>query len=424
MKLEFNKKYTTIAIYAFFVLAAAVLFGIAVNKIDIFYRTCATIAQLLIPFIYAFGIAYIMNPVLKWVEERMLRKVPLSKYKRGVSILISYLFATGLLTIFLLIVLPRLIESVSGLIAQVVTFVNSADWWTAKLLELFPDTDLNQTLFKYFQDSAATLLQGLYSMLSQLLPWLTNFSARMASGLLNVLVGIIISFYMLSSKEQFCAGSKRMVYAALPHEKANWLLELAADANRIFGGFISGKILDSVIIGILCFGGLKLLGIPNALLVSVIVGVTNVIPYFGPFIGAIPSFFIILIENPFKSLVFLAFVLILQQFDGNILGPKILGDSTGLSAFWVIFAIMLFGGIWGFPGMFLGVPVFSVLYMLIGRIINTFLRKRGMPLDMASYCAPDAPIPSGKPIDTPSKQRRGAHTVQKLENPPDNRQEK
>ena len=243
-------------------------------------------------------------------------------------------------------------------------------------------------------------------MMKQLLPWLVSASTSFASGLLSTVVGIIISVYMLLDKERFCAGCKKVWYAILPQQRADWLLDLTAEANRVFGGFISGKILDSLIIGILCFLGMTLFKMPNAMLISVIVGVTNVIPYFGPFIGAIPSFFIILIDAPIKALWFLVFILILQQFDGNILGPKILGDSTGLSAFWVIFAIMLFGGLYGFIGMFLGVPVFSVVYMLIWRFVDARLAARGMPLELVSYSAPDSPIPQGSKKQKPA--RRGA----------------
>ena len=397
MKFNFNRQHTTIAIYAFLVLAGAILFNGFFQNLDYFRKQVETIFNLLKPFVYGFGIAYILNPVLKKVEGRVLRpamgKWAGDKAIRGISILVTYLLATGVLTLFFMIVAPQLVSSITGLVYKLSRYINSADVWLPTLLNYFPEFDLPSTISVYLQEYAKTIAEAAYRILTQSFPWLLNLSTRFASVLLSVVVGVIVSIYMLIDKERFCAGLKRGWYALLPKKSADWLLELGSDANKVFGGFISGKLLDSLIIGILCFIGTSLLGMPNVMLVSVIVGVTNVIPYFGPFIGAIPSFFIILIDDPIKALWFLVFIFILQQFDGNILGPKILGDSTGLSAFWVVFAIMLFGGLYGFIGMFLGVPVFSVIYMLFNRFLTSRLKARQMPQEIDSYCASDAPIP-------------------------------
>ena len=201
----------------------------------------------------------------------------------------------------------------------------------------------------------------------------------------NLLIGLIISVYLMAGKEEFVTQSKMLVYALFDTERANTIIRGFRFTHKTFGGFINGKIIDSVIIGILCYIGTSLIGTPYKLLVSVIVGVTNVIPFFGPYLGAIPSAFIILMVNPMHCLYFLIFILILQQFDGNILGPKILGDSTGLSSFMVIVAILLFGGLMGIPGMIIGVPLWAVMVAGVRHFRNHELRKKSMPTDEKAY---------------------------------------
>ena len=425
MKFEFNKRYTTIAIYAFLVLAAAILFHGVLTNLGMLSGVLSRISGLLTSFVYAFGIAYLLNPVLKYFEHRWLDRLfgerMGDKPKRGVAILLTYLFSAGVIAVFVMIVLPQLISSITGLVLKLSRYVNSADTWLPSLLQLLPD-DTISTAGNVVQQYAERIMSALYSMLQTLLPWLLSVSTSFASGLLKIVVGVIISIYMLMDKERFYAGLKRLWYAFLPREKADWLLDLTADANAVFGGFINGKLLDSLIIGVICFVGMSLLNMPSAMLVSVVVGVTNIIPYFGPFIGAIPSFFIILIDNPVKSLWFLVFILILQQFDGNILGPKILGNSTGLSAFWVIFSITLFGGLYGFIGMFLGVPVFSVIYMLLLRLIQSRLAAKEMPADLDSYCAPDSPLLRSDKKPAEAVHRRG-HKVRPLREREDPKEE-
>lgn len=433
MKFEFNKRYATIAVYTFIVLAGVVLFSSFLSNFRTYQSYFQKIFGLLRPFVYGFGIAYILNPILKFVEQDCL--TPLvgghvaDKPKRMFSILLTYLLAAGVVAIFVMIILPQLTSSITGLVNSMLNFINSAemDALIRYMMGLFTDVNLSDTMFGYIGQYASDIVKNTYSLLTnRLLPMMTNLTTGLASGLLNIVLGIIISIYMLADKERFGAGIKRIWYAVLPSSKADWILELAGDANRVFGGFISGKLLDSLIIGIICFLGMSISNfiflsldlsrfiMPNPMLISVIVGITNVIPYFGPFIGAIPSFFIIVIERPLGALVFLAFVVALQQFDGNILGPKILGDSTGLSAFWVIFSITLFGGLYGFVGMFLGVPVFSVIFMLLTRLVRSRLVKRGMPLELGDYCAPEAPLLRSRPSGKKKRGNQRAHTVKPL----------
>lgn len=197
-------------------------------------------------------------------------------------------------------------------------------------------------------------------------------------GLYNLLIGMIVSIYLLGCRKTFARQGKKLIYSIFRKKWAFLVLDEIEYANRMFTGFISGRIADSLIIGIICFVGMLVLRIPNPILISVIVGVTNIIPFFGPYIGAIPSFLLILSVNPAKAIVFLVFILILQQFDGNILGPRILGNVTGLSSFWVLFSILLFGGLFGFVGMIIGVPVFAVIYDIIRKLVNKGLAYQEM----------------------------------------------
>ena len=221
---------------------------------------------------------------------------------------------------------------------------------------------------------------------------LTRFSSSIFSSMLgllvtawNLLIGLIISVYLLVSKESFAGQSKKIIYAIWEEETANKLISNIRFVNATFGGFINGKLVDSLIIGLICFIGMTLLQLPYPLLISVIVGITNIIPFFGPYLGAIPSIVLILMVNPKQALYFAIFVLILQQFDGNFLGPKILGNKTGLSSFWVIFSITLFGGYWGILGMAIGVPVFAVIYAGIKALVNQQLVKRGFSTNTKDY---------------------------------------
>jgi predicted PurR-regulated permease PerM len=203
--------------------------------------------------------------------------------------------------------------------------------------------------------------------------------------LLNIVIGLIVSIYLMASKEKFSGQAKKIIYALFKPVRANVIVETARKSNEIFGGFISGKLLDSAIIGVIAYVVLAILRMPDPVMIAVIIGVTNIIPFFGPFIGAVPSFIIVVLQNPIQGLYFLIFIVVLQQVDGNIIGPKILGNSTGLSPFWVVFAILLFGGLWGFPGMVLGVPTMAVIYYIIKKIVEYGLRKRGLREETNCY---------------------------------------
>ena len=283
--------------------------------------------------------------------------------------------------------IPELYGSIRDMILTVPSQLNQL---VDKVMEMnSQDSTLGQLLSNVLKEATDFIQNWMRTdLLNQINVVMSNLTVgviNIVSELLNLVIGIIISIYVLFSKEKFARQTKKLVYAVLKPSHANMLLHLTIKSNEIFGGFIIGKIIDSAIIGVLCFVGLSMLKMPYTLLVSVIVGVTNVIPFFGPYIGAIPSAVLIMLSDPKMGIYFIIFVLVLQQLDGNVIGPKILGDSTGLSAFWVVFAILLGGGLFGVIGMILGVPTFAVIYYIINMLINHMLEKKKLPTDTAAY---------------------------------------
>jgi predicted PurR-regulated permease PerM len=291
----------------------------------------------------------------------------------------------------ILLIVPQLLDSVQSIITRFPSYLNSFNAWSDRFLVRYPGLrDLLDNYWGNITDYAyKELLPKAQTLVSSISTTVVGSVFKILSVTFKFIIGIILSVYLLYSKETYLAQSKKMVYSLFNEERANNLINNTRFANKTFGGYISGKIVDSVIIGILCFIGTSIMNMPYALLISVIVGVTNVIPFFGPYLGAIPSAFIILMINPIKCLWFLIFILILQQVDGNIIGPKILGDSTGLSSFWVIFAITLFGGIWGVLGMFLGVPIFAIIYAAIKTFVDTRLERKKLPAKTYYYMDSD-----------------------------------
>ena len=395
MKLNMNKKYTTIAVYAFLVIAAAITFFFVISEHSVVGRMAGTFFGLMTPFIYGAALAYVLNPVLNWLEKKVFPKVfgdrVSKRSRRGLGVLLTFLFGCAVVALFLAVLIPQIVESIDNLAQSIYAFLPQAQNFLNDLIAQYGTNEMLVDVLSMLGvdiSDPSMALQRLatrsYTFLTQVLPNLFGGVMRFTSGLLDVVVGIIIAIYLLLSKEVFYAQVKKLMFA--------FFLNLTHDSNAIFCGFISGKILDSAIIGVLCFIGCSILQMPYTVLVSFIVGVTNVIPYFGPFIGAIPSIFIIMIADPLKSLVFAVFVLILQQLDGNIIGPKILGDYTGLSAFWVIFAVTFFGGLFGFVGMLIGVPTFAVIYALVRNFAEFKLGKKGLKTQTPDFASQENPI--------------------------------
>lgn len=378
----------------FLVIMACVVLYFALLRLDSITNAVSMVIDVLKPILYGMVIAYLLNPIVKQVDrilvprlEKYMQKNRAKQCSRGIGVILSLVFLFALITALCNMLIPELVKSIRDLIITLPGQLNNVVDWFNHLQA--SDTAMGILMRNALEEGTTTLQNWLRT---DLMPQVNTIMSNLTVGVLNILnevlnflIGLIVSVYLLFSKEQYSAQCKKMTYAFLKTNHANMLLHLTKKSNEIFGGFIIGKIIDSAIIGVLCFIGLSLIKMPYTLLVSVIVGVTNVIPFFGPYIGAIPSAFLILLSDPKKGLYFIIFILVLQQIDGNVIGPKILGNSTGLSPFWVVFSILIGGGMFGFVGMIMGVPTFAVIYYIISMITSQRLERKNLPLTTVHY---------------------------------------
>ncbi len=364
-----DKKYFKVAVYALLVILCAILFANVLDNMGTILTTIslifAAVKKLAFPFIIGFFIAYLFNPLVMLAEEKWFGRIPLFQKsagtKRTVSILTVYILVIGCFAWLMTFFIPEIVQSVSNFIATLPQNTEALEKSAEVFFENVSFIDAKDVL-----NTLTSLFTPMIEMtqdIPKILQTVVNGTYVAASTTLNVIMGLFISFYMLSGKETFLKSIKKIVYAFFEEKKATHFLYNVSRVNSIFSSFIIGKTVDSLIIGIICFFGLALLKMPFVMLISVIVGVTNMIPYFGPFLGAIPSVFIVLLTSPTKALLIALFILALQQFDGNYLGPKILGSSTGMSPLWIIFSIIIGGALAGPFGMFIGVPICASLKM-------------------------------------------------------------
>lgn len=379
-----KKRYWRIGLTIFVSLAAVVAFYFIILRYQGIKSYLDMISLALQPVMVGIVIAYVLCPVAKFLERQFRRGKRLSRVARPLSVLFTLIFAIGILGLFCALILPQVADSIRSL---VVDLPGMLEVQLARL-ESYLEED---------SDAAATVMQMITSVETFLMAWIkenmfetvSNVAVSVlsiGSAIVNLVVSVVVTVYLLLDRERYLGQCKKLFYAVSRNKRFNRVvMEVVHQADQIFSGFISGKLLDSLIVGIICFVCLSVLKMPYALLVSVIVGVTNIIPMFGPFIGAIPSAFLILLVSPSKCIVFLIFIIILQQLDGNVIGPRILGNSTGLSALYVTVAMLLFGKLMGFVGMIVGVPLFATLYYIVKRLAEYSLKRQGMPMSTAEY---------------------------------------
>lgn len=397
MKIDFNRKYTTISFYAVVTFAICLLLVVIVQKNEAIADALKSAAKILAPVTWGIVIAYLVNPMMKFFERTLKKIIGKNKPRRRLIRILSV--ALGMITLLLMlfavvsILMPQVIESLVGIFRNFNTYIANFEEWVYKFVENYPD------IYAYVQNAFNNIQPQINDFINDIMPQLGEFAVKVKDGALGLVVGVkdfvigfIIAIYMLYSKEKFLAQLRKLITAVLPNGAKEVLFSVAARTNQMLGGFISGKIIDSIIIGILTFICMTIMKMDFVALISVVVGVTNIIPFFGPFIGAIPSAFLLLVAAPKQVIPFVIFIIILQQFDGNILGPKILGDSTGLSPFWVMFAIFIGGGMFGFAGMVLGVPIFAVIYSLTRDFVSYLLNKKGLSPNTEDYYPGDKVI--------------------------------
>lgn len=397
MKYRWDKKYLYWGITAFLTICACIVFYYFLFHGTNIKTAFSGLINVLMPFVDGLILAYLLTPVMNTFEKKLFYPIysrfgiaigtKEKKRIRTFSIILTMLLFVCALYGFFSMVIPQIIKSIQSIVLQFPVYINNLELWIEQTLanNTKVETFVTDWIAKYSGEVEAFLNQKVMPQVNVVIKEISLSVIGVAKFLWNFILGFIISIYVLGSKELFAGQGKKIVYAMLNEENANNFIQDIRFIDRTFGGFIIGKIIDSIIIGILCFLGMTLLKFPYPALISVIVGITNVIPFFGPYLGAIPSAILILMVNPSQTIYFLIFILVLQQLDGNVIGPKILGNSTGLSSFWVIFSITIFGGFFGIVGMAVGVPTFAVIYAALKRYINKLLARKKLPTNTKEY---------------------------------------
>ncbi|MBQ6799006.1 MAG: AI-2E family transporter [Oscillospiraceae bacterium] len=395
MKIKRDPKYFLWGATILIIFVIGILLWAVFNNMPGFAGVCRKLFGIISPIVYGLVFAYVLNPIMVFVEpylQKWLRKCKMKengvrKLSRALSVTVSMIIGIGVIYGFFALMLPSLIDSITGIISNMPVYYENTTRWLQELVDKNPEyRPLFDTFYEKIFDGLETWVEtALLGNLESLIVNVTTQVFAVLKVVLNLLIGLVAAVYMLVSKEKFMAQTKKIIVAVMKRSRADRLFEVCSHSNRMFSGFISGKIIDSLIIGVLCYIGCSILRMPYTLLVSTIVGITNVIPFFGPFIGAIPSALLILIVDPMKALYFIIFIFALQQLDGNVIGPRILGDAVGLPSFWILVSITVFGGIFGFVGMLLGVPVFAIIYMLVREFVEGKLKAKGAPVATSYY---------------------------------------
>ena len=397
MKRLLENKHARLMFMIFIVGALLIIFNQIVGNYESFSEGVGTIKTIISPFIYGFVMAYLLSPIYnatarglyKLLGKYFKNKQRLFSFCKLVASVVAVVCLIGAVAGLIALIVPQVIESLTGIL-------KSLPQRLTQLSALFNDITSkmdNKRLAMKMSEIYAQVQTNLIELAqTKLLPGMGTLVGQVSTQviltlktMMNVMIGVMACVYMLNSKERFQGQFKKVILATLPKEKAEALFDFAKFTNRTFGGFINGKIIDSIIIGIICFILMEIFGFPYPILISAIIGITNVIPFFGPFIGAIPAAIIILLVSPIHALYFLILIFVLQQVDGNIIGPAILGNTTGIASFWVLFSIVIGGGLFGFIGMVLGVPVFAIIYYYFSRSINKRLEAKGLEFRTDSY---------------------------------------
>lgn len=409
MKFKPNEKYSSMAIYACIISALIVTIIVGLIRLESVVGIIRSFLNCLNPIFIGFFTAYLVNPTMRFLENRVFRfrraKKEHPRLRRVLSLITAYLFYIVILGSLVALAIPQVTVSYRDLVSQLSVYASSAGDFIEQIGEWFPflQTDkLTEAVQSFFSDT--------YTLLLRVTPFLSDFVGSLISSVTDIFLGLILSVYFLMYRDRLCAQCRKISYAFLNDRARGHLFSFIRTTDVTFGGFIRAKLLDSLIIGVLTFVVLAIFRMPYFPLIAVIVGVTNIIPFFGPFIGAIPSALMIFISDPGKTVWFLIIILVIQQLDGNLIGPKIMGPHVGLSSLGVIIAITLMGGLFGFGGMFLGVPLFALLCNLGGRFLEWLLRRKGLdrdgnPVAAGNADTTDAPKEQGsaEEIHTPSE---------------------
>ncbi len=375
-----KKHYIRLMLALFGAAVLSTIFFFVVYRFSGFKSCIAKFMGIMYPIIYGAVIAYLLKPMCNFYEAKLEKRLPDKAKRFSNALAVAGSLVTGLVIVYLVLmaIIPQMVNSITTIVNNLPEDLNNVYAWIDKMIES------ESVLYNYVVDAYGNIQDSIINWTKDFKPEfkviLENVGAKIWDSVLffkNMFIGIIVAAYMLAARKKFARHGQMLLYAIMKTKLADILLNELKYADEMFVGFINGKILDSAIIGAICYVCCLIFRFPNAMLISVIVGVTNIIPFFGPFIGAIPSALIIFIESPIMSFWFVIFIIGLQQADGNVIGPKILGNTTGLSSIWVLFSILVFGGLWGFIGMIIGVPLFAVIYDVCRKLAKIGLRKNG-----------------------------------------------
>lgn len=412
MKFDDEHKHFAWGLTAFLSGSAIILFFYVINHFAVIAGIFKTLADILTPIFMGLVFAYLLSPLINFMEKQFYRLPERWLYRgavgearaknkrniRALTILLTYIIVFAAVFGFFNLLIPELLSSVQNIISRFPDYIANFEAWIDGMLVRFPKlresvndilsastSGIEEVIMDRLAQTDSEETSAILSTTGGLVKGVISGGVSVLKLLFNILVGIMVSIYVIFSKELLIGQSKKVIYALMSRDRANSFIHNLRFTHKTFLGFFGGKIIDSIIIGILCFILTKIIGTPYATLISVVVGITNIIPYFGPFIGAIPCTLLILMVDPTQALYFVIMIILLQQFDGNILGPKILGQSTGLSSLWVIIAITFFGGLFDFAGMVIGVPIFAVLFTGLSSYINARLQEKKLTLDTKKY---------------------------------------
>lgn len=387
MKLKGGNKYIQWGVTAFCVVLSSIVFLVILTNFSGFYHVVRGVMAVLSPLLYGVVFVFLLDPLVKTSERFLipwlLKKSTKPESTRKLCRLLSILFALIVMGLFIYgmfaMVLPQLYDTIKTIIKNLPDYYYNIEKWILNILDDNPDIKeyVNSLLEQIYTYVEKFLSVDLLNNIQTVMIGLTTSVMAVVREVLSILIGLVASVYLLWSKERYCAQVKKLTVAIWKAKTADRIFEISRKANKIFSGFIIAKLIDSLIVGVLCYIGMLILRLPFPVLISTIIAVTNVIPYFGPIIGTAPCALLILFVNPLQSFYFVIFVLVLQQIDGNVIAPRILGDSIGISSFWVLISITLFGSLFGLMGMMLGVPIFAVLYVMVSNWVTSALQKKG-----------------------------------------------
>lgn len=387
--------YVKMGVTAFVTVAACITFFFVLYRFDAIAGLLSKIMKSAESIIIGLALAYLLMPTKNFIEKRVYRLLRNKRFKKDkakeiakfAAITGAIIFLFIIIGVLIAILVPALITSIFGLVEAMPGYIDSFVAWIEEigLADSSVALMIGETITSLTSELQTWAKNEILPLVQEYLGQITSGVLAVLKAILNFIIGIVVVVYVMTIQETLTGQCKKIVYAIFPAKEGNIIIDTVRKSHEIFGGFVTGKIIDSAIIGVIAYIGCMILQIPSALLVSFIIGVTNVIPFFGPFIGAVPTILLVLIQSPIHALYLAIFILVLQQVDGNIIGPKILGDSTGLSAFWILTSISIAGGLFGFFGMLLGVPVFAVIYYIVQQIVKYRMEKKNLSSDTEEY---------------------------------------